>query len=177
MHIHCVVGEVRCPLKIQSWQYFESRLVVIAYKRILNFSALQIIKYFMLLVCKYLFHYSLYSFIKKMKINYSLYSYKEESLQECRRRRSNQFNNVLLNVQDRVNCNKITEIREERIANSFILIRPLPVPTSNPQATHLRFSNYLCKTLLQLLNHLGIPLPCVQDSYIPRDKQSLNHNN
>ena len=96
---------------------------------------------------------------------------------ECRRRRSNQFNNVLLNVQDRVNCNKITEIREERIANSFILIRPLPVPTSSPQATHLRFSNYLCKTLLQLLNHLGIPLPCVQDSYIPRDKQSLNHNN
>lgn len=78
-----VVGEVRCPLKIQSWQYFESRLVVIAYKRILNFSALQIIKYFMLLVCKYFFHYSLYSFIKKMKINYSLYSYKEESLQEC----------------------------------------------------------------------------------------------
>ena len=39
---------------------------------------------------------------------------------ECRRRRrNNQFNNVLLNAQDRVNYNKITEIREERIANSF----------------------------------------------------------
>jgi len=38
---------------------------------------------------------------------------------ECRRRRSNQFNNVLLNAQDIVNCNKITEIREEKIANSF----------------------------------------------------------
>jgi len=38
---------------------------------------------------------------------------------ECRRRRNNQFNNVLLNAQDKVNCNKITEIREERNANSF----------------------------------------------------------
>jgi len=36
-----------------------------------------------------------------------------------RRRRSNQFNNILLNMQDKVNCNKITEIREERNANSI----------------------------------------------------------
>ena len=40
---------------------------------------------------------------------------------KCRRRRSNQFNNVLLNAQDKVNCNKITEIREERNANLFYL--------------------------------------------------------
>ena len=33
---------------------------------------------------------------------------------ECRRRRSNQFNNVLLNVYEKENCNKITKIREER---------------------------------------------------------------
>jgi len=38
---------------------------------------------------------------------------------KCRRWRSNQLNNVLLNVQDGVNYNKIIEIREERIANSF----------------------------------------------------------
>jgi len=39
---------------------------------------------------------------------------------ECkRRRRNNQFNNVLLTALDKVNCNKITEIREERNANSF----------------------------------------------------------
>jgi len=37
---------------------------------------------------------------------------------ECRRR-SNQFNNILLNVQDIVNCNKITKIREEKNANSI----------------------------------------------------------
>jgi len=36
---------------------------------------------------------------------------------ECRRRRNNQFNNVLLNAQDKVNCSKITKIREERNAN------------------------------------------------------------
>jgi len=40
---------------------------------------------------------------------------------ECRRRRrrrrSNRFNNVLLNAQDKVNCSKITEIREERNTN------------------------------------------------------------
>ena len=31
---------------------------------------------------------------------------------ECRRIRSNQFNNVLFNAQDRVNCNKITKGKE-----------------------------------------------------------------
>jgi len=36
-----------------------------------------------------------------------------------RRRRSNQFNNVLLNAQDKVKCNKITEIRKEKNANSI----------------------------------------------------------
>jgi len=36
-----------------------------------------------------------------------------------RRRRNNQFNNVLLNTQDKVICNKIIEIREERNANSI----------------------------------------------------------
>jgi len=38
---------------------------------------------------------------------------------ECKRRRSNQFNNILLNAQDKVNYNKITEIREDRNANSI----------------------------------------------------------
>ena len=36
-----------------------------------------------------------------------------------RRRRSNSFNNVLLTAQDKIICNKITEIREERNANSI----------------------------------------------------------
>ena len=35
------------------------------------------------------------------------------------RRRNNQFNNVLLNVQEKVICNKITKIREERNTNSI----------------------------------------------------------
>jgi len=37
---------------------------------------------------------------------------------ECRkRRRINQFNNILLNAKDKVNYSKVTEIREERNAN------------------------------------------------------------
>ena len=32
---------------------------------------------------------------------------------ECRRK-NNQFKNILLNAQDRVNCNKIIEIKEDR---------------------------------------------------------------
>ena len=38
---------------------------------------------------------------------------------EYRRRRSNQFNNVLLTVQDKVIYNKIIEIKEEKNTNSF----------------------------------------------------------
>jgi len=64
---------------------------------------------------------------------------------ECRRRRSDQFNNVLLNAQNRVNCNKITEIREERIVNSFY-------PGSATSCAYVQSSNnpleifhYLCK--------------------------------
>jgi len=61
------------------------------------------------------------------------------------RRRSNQFNNVLLNEKDKVNCNKITQIREERIANSFYLgsatSRAYVQSSSNP----LEIFYYLCK--------------------------------
>ena len=39
---------------------------------------------------------------------------------ECKRRTiSNQFNNILLNVQEKIDCNKINEIREERNTNSI----------------------------------------------------------
>jgi len=55
---------------------------------------------------------------------------------EYRRRRSNQFNNVLLNAQDKVNCNKITEIREERNANSFY-------PGSTTSRAYVQYSSNL----------------------------------
>jgi len=37
------------------------------------------------------------------------------------RRRNNQFNNVFLNMQDKINCNKINEIRKGKIANSIYI--------------------------------------------------------
>jgi len=70
---------------------------------------------------------------------------------KCRRRRSNQFNNVLLNAQDKVNYNKITEIREERNANSIYIGSVTSHATSSPQATHFRFSTIFVNSL-QLLN-------------------------
>jgi len=36
---------------------------------------------------------------------------------ECRRRNNNQFNRCSLNVQDKIDCNEINEIREKRITN------------------------------------------------------------
>jgi len=74
---------------------------------------------------------------------------------ECRRRRNNQFNNVLLNVQDRVNCIKITEIREERNANSIYTgsttSRAYVQFSSNP----LEIFHYLCKSFTDFEHTLG----------------------
>jgi len=66
---------------------------------------------------------------------------------ECRRRRkSNQFNNVLLNAQDKVNCNEINEIREERNANliytSSVISRAYIQFSSNPLEI---FTNFVKK--------------------------------
>jgi len=75
---------------------------------------------------------------------------------ECRRRRrSNQFNNVHLTAQDKVNCNKITEIREERNANSIYTgsatSRAYVQSSSNP----LEIFNYLCKSFIVFEHTLG----------------------
>jgi len=72
---------------------------------------------------------------------------------------------------------KNNQDREEINANSFYpdsaTSRAYVQSSSNP----FEIFHYLCKTLLQLLNNLGIPLPCIQDSHNSRDKQSLDHNN
>jgi len=97
---------------------------------------------------------------------------------ECirKRRRSNQFNNVFLNVQDKVNCSKITEIREERNANLIytgsVTSRAYIQSSSN---TLEIFTNFV-KNLLQLLNTQGIFFPCVQETHNSRDYQSLYYN-
>ena len=68
----------------------------------------------------------------------------------------------------------------------FILVQPLPVPTSSPQVIHLRFFTISINSLHTLNTHWN-PHPCVQDSprenssldynsHIPRDNQSLDYN-
>jgi len=39
----------------------------------------------------------------------------------CRIRNNNQFNQCSLNEQDKIDCNKINKIREERNANSIYI--------------------------------------------------------
>ena len=77
---------------------------------------------------------------------------------KCRRiRRNNQFNNVLLNAQDKVNCSKITEIREERNANSIYTgsatSRAYVQSSSNP----LKIFHYLCKSFTDFEQTLRSP--------------------
>ena len=56
----------------------------------------------------------------------------------------------------------------------FILVRSLPVPTSSPQATHLRFSTLFVKSFYKVWITQGQPFPCVQESFTTRDPRSLN---
>jgi len=75
---------------------------------------------------------------------------------ECRRRRrNNQFNNVLLNAQDKVNCNKITEIREERIAKSFYTGLATPRAYVQSLSNPLEIFHYLCKLFTTSEHILG----------------------
>jgi len=65
---------------------------------------------------------------------------------ECRRRaRSNQFNNVILNVQGKIDCNNINEIREERNANSIYTGSATPCAYVPSSSNPLEIFHYLCK--------------------------------
>ncbi|KAL5187234.1 hypothetical protein HKD37_05G012949 [Glycine soja] len=55
----------------------------------------------------------------------------------------------------KIDCNKIDEIREERMQTQFYTGSANSVPTSSTQATHLRFSTPFVKIHLQSLNHTG----------------------
>jgi len=75
---------------------------------------------------------------------------------ECRRRRrSNQFNNVLLNAQDKVNCNRITEIREERNANSIYTGSTTSRAYVQSSRNPLEIFHYLCKSFIDFEHILG----------------------
>ena len=74
---------------------------------------------------------------------------------ECRGRSSNQFNIFFLNVQDKVSCNKINEIRKERIENSIYTgsatSRAYVQSSSNP----LEIFHYPCKSFTIFEHTLG----------------------
>ena len=91
---------------------------------------------------------------------------------ECRRR-SNQFNNVLLNMQDKTDCNNINEIREERNANSIYTgsatSRAYVQSSSNPLEI---FTNFV-KILFTTSEHPRNPFPlCLGNSQFKRQPVS-----
>jgi len=62
-------------------------------------------------------------------------------------------------MQDKIDCNKINEIKEERMQTQFYNGSTKSVPTSNTQAIHLRFSTPFVKICFQSLNHTGTTHP------------------
>jgi len=62
-------------------------------------------------------------------------------------------------MNDEIDCNKINEIREERMQTQSYTGSAKSMPTSNTQATHLRFSTPFVKIHLQSLNHTGTTHP------------------
>jgi len=62
-------------------------------------------------------------------------------------------------MQDKIDCNKINEIREERMQTQFYTGSVKFVPTFSTQATHLRFFTPFVKIRLQSLNHIGTTHP------------------
>ena len=74
---------------------------------------------------------------------------------ERKKSSNNQFNNALLIAQDKVFCNKITEIREEKNKNSIYTgsttSRAYVQSSSNP----LEIFHYLCKSFTYFEHTLG----------------------
>ena len=62
-------------------------------------------------------------------------------------------------MKDEIDCNKINEIREERMQTQFYTGSANFVPTSSTQTTHLRFSTPFVKIRLKSLNHTGTTHP------------------
>ena len=76
-------------------------------------------------------------------------------------------------MQDKIDCNKINKTRKERNANSIYTGRPLPVPTSNPQAIHLRFFTIFVKLHFTISEHPRNPFPlCSGNSQFKRQPVS-----
>ena len=80
-------------------------------------------------------------------------------------------------MKDKIDCNKINEIKEERNANLIYTGSVTSCAYVQSLSNSLEIFHYLCKkSFLQLLNTQGIPFPCVQETHNSRDNQSLNYN-
>ena len=80
---------------------------------------------------------------------------------KCKRRSNNQFNRCSLNVQDKIDCNKINEIREERIANSIYTGSATSHAYVQSSSNPLDIFHYLCKSFTDFEHTLG-------DAILPR---------
>ncbi|KAL5153415.1 hypothetical protein HKD37_19G052967 [Glycine soja] len=80
-------------------------------------------------------------------------------------------------MKDKIDCNKINEIKEERNANLIYTGSVTSCAYVQSSSNSLEIFHYLCKkSFLQLLNTQGIPFPCVQETHNSRDNQSLDYN-
>ena len=79
-------------------------------------------------------------------------------------------------MQDKIDCNKINEIREERMQTQFYIGSTKSVPTSSTQATHLRFSFLFVNSFTTSEPHRDNPSLVFRNSYNLRDPRSLNQS-
>ena len=75
---------------------------------------------------------------------------------KCRRIRNNQFNNVILNAQDKVNYSIIiTEIKKERNANSIYTGSTTSCAHVQSSSNPLEIFHYFCKSFIDFEHTLG----------------------
>jgi len=79
-------------------------------------------------------------------------------------------------MQDKIDCNKINETREERMQTQFYTSSAKSVPTSNTQATHLRFSFLFVNSFTTFEPHRDNPSLVFMNSYNLRDPRSFNQS-
>ena len=90
-------------------------------------------------------------------------------------------------MQDKISCNKINDIREERIANSIYTDLATSCAYVHSSSNPLEIFHYLCKSFTDFEHTLGSLTLVFKDSprdnpsrdynsYNPRDNQSLDYN-
>jgi len=79
-------------------------------------------------------------------------------------------------MQDKIYCNKINEIREERMQTQFYTGSAKSVPIFSTQATHLRFSFLFVNSFTTSEPNRDNPSLMFKNSYNLGDPRSLNQS-